>query len=167
MTAALPPDDDTLAVSEDQSWMTPHLRLTVSMVLAARKWRSVLDEHFRPLGHSAARMEAMWAIVNTPPLSPQIEIARRIGIEGATLTRMLDSLEAEGLIERLAGPSDRRAKHIRLTEAGETALAELMAIAHGLRTMLLERLSPEEVGQANGLLGKLLDRFDDFPQPRG
>lgn len=98
--------------------LTSKLRLTIQMVLIARRWRSLLDDHLRPLGQSAARMEAMATIAYAPPSTPQIEIAKSIGIEGATLTRMLDSLEGDGLVERLPDPSDRRTKHIRLTDAG-------------------------------------------------
>jgi len=141
--------------------LTSDVRLTIYMVLAARRWRSMLDEKLRPLGQSAARMEAMWSIAYTPPLSPQIEIARRIGIEGATLTRMLDTLEAEGLVERQTDPQDRRSKHIRLTDAGKDALADIMAVAHGLRTQMLEGIAPPAIDEANDFLALLLTHFDE------
>ena len=71
-------------------------------------------------------MEALANIAYFPPDATQVEIANRIGIERATLTRMLDTLEADGLIERLADPADRRTKRIRLTKAGEAGNATAM-----------------------------------------
>jgi len=141
--------------------MAPDMRLTVYLVLAARRWRTMLDERLRPLGQSAARMEAMWVIAYAPPRSPQIEIARRIGIEGATLTRMLDMLEAEGMVARLADPQDRRSKHIRLTDAGRAALADILAVAHTLRTEMLDGIAPVAIDGANDFLAMLLTHFDE------
>jgi MarR family transcriptional regulator for hemolysin len=153
---------------DPEAGLNPSLNLTIQMVLAARRWRSLLDDRLRPIGQSAARMEAMSAIAHAPPHSPQIEIARRIGVEGATLTRMLDSLAADGLVERLADPSDRRTKHLRLTEAGRSALAEISAIAEDLRLRLLEDVDAPTIDQANDFLAMLLTRFDvGFPGRNG
>ena len=139
--------------------MSPDLRLTVQMVLAARRWRALLDERLRPLGHSASRMEAMATIANSPTCTPQIEIAKRIGIEGPTLTRILDMLERDGLVQRLADPSDRRSKHIRLTSAGEDALDEILAVVGALRGQLLDSLDPAAIDGTNVLLAQILDRL--------
>ncbi|HWW63426.1 MAG TPA: MarR family transcriptional regulator [Sphingomonadaceae bacterium] len=137
------------------------MRLTMQMVLAARRWRSLLDDRLRPLGHSAPRMEAMSTIAHSPQLSAQVEIAKRIGIEGPTLTRMLDMLEADKLVERLPDPSDRRANRIRLTKKGEEVLAEINAVADELRTQLLARFDPEGIDKANDFIAQLLDCFEE------
>src|SRR6478752_5772712 len=105
------------------------LAFAIRTVLVARRYRALLDDRLRPLGHGTARMEALSAISALPKLSPQTAIAKRIGIEGPTLTRMLDTLEAEGLVVRLADPSDRRTKLIQLTPAGGEALAEIVMVA--------------------------------------
>jgi len=133
----------------------------MQMVLAARRWRSLLDDRLRPLGHSAPRMEAMSTIAHSPQLSAQVEIAKRIGIEGPTLTRMLDMLEADKLVERLPDPSDRRANRIRLTKKGEEVLAEINAVADELRTQLLARFDPEGIDKANDFIAQLLDCFEE------
>lgn len=140
--------------------MTPRMQLTIQIVLAGRRWRALLDDHLKTMNQSAARMETLSAIKQSPPRSNQIEIARRIGVEGATLTRMLDTLEKDGLVERLAVPNDRRAKQIRLTGQGEKILAEIMARADELRNELLVGLDPEEIDHANAFLGSLLECFD-------
>ena len=82
-----------------QGGTTSQIRLTVRLVLVARRWRSLLDERLRQIGQSAARMEALGAIMNSPSLSAQVDIAKRLRIEGPTMTRMLDTLEADGLVE--------------------------------------------------------------------
>ncbi|HEU4650089.1 MAG TPA: MarR family transcriptional regulator [Croceibacterium sp.] len=139
---------------------TRDIRVTVNLVLVARRWRSLLDERLRLIGQSSARMEALAAIINSPSLSAQVDIAKRLRIEGPTMTRMLDTLEADGLVERLADPSDRRTKQLRLTPAGEKALEEIFAIADALRERLLEDVAPERLDELNALLVMLTERLD-------
>jgi MarR family transcriptional regulator for hemolysin len=143
-----------------QGGTTPELAFTVSLVLAARRWRSLLDEALRPIEQSAARMEALAAIINSPPLPAQIDIARRLRIEGPTLTRMLDTLEADGLVERLADPTDRRTKQLRVTGEGEAALERIFAIADDLRARLLDGLDDETIAHTNRLFAGLMAKLD-------
>lgn len=140
--------------------VSPELRTTVMMVLVARRWRALLDEHLRPIDQSTARMEAMAAIYASPPLSPQIEIAKRLRIEGPTLTRMLDGLEKDELVERLPDPRDRRTKLLRLTDKGEKVLEEIFAIADGLRMKLVDGYSATQIDELNAVLADLMGRLD-------
>lgn len=139
---------------------TRDIRVTVNLVLVARRWRSLLDERLRLIGQSSARMEALAAILNSPSLSAQVDIAKRLRIEGPTMTRMLDTLEADGLVERLSDPSDRRTKQLRLTPAGEKALESIFAIADELRDRLLAGIPPEQLDGLNDLLVTLTERLD-------
>jgi MarR family transcriptional regulator, transcriptional regulator for hemolysin len=139
---------------------TRDIRFTVRLVLAARRWRSLLDERLRQAGQSAARMEALAAIINSPGLPSQIDIAKRLRIEGPTMTRMLDTLEADGLVERLPDPADRRTKLLRLTAEGERALAGIFDIADDLRDRLVEGIAPERIEDLNEFFGMLMGRLD-------
>jgi MarR family transcriptional regulator for hemolysin len=145
---------------------TRPIRLTVLLVIVARRWRSLLDERLRCIGQSAARMEALAAIINSPWPSAQVDIAKRLRIEGPTMTRMLDSLEADGLVERLPDPHDRRTKQLRLTPQGEAALEEIFAIADTLRGRLLEGVPADRMDELDAFLGMLTDRLDaGLPEP--
>ena len=139
---------------------TRDIRVTVNLVLVARRWRSLLDERLRLIGQSSARMEALAAIINSPSLSAQVDIAKRLRIEGPTMTRMLDTLDADGLVERLPDPADRRTKQLRLTAAGERALEDIFAIADELRERLLDGVEPERMDELNTFLVMLTTRLD-------
>jgi len=139
---------------------TRDIRVTVNLVLVARRWRSLLDERLRLIGQSSARMEALAAIINSPSLSAQVDIAKRLRIEGPTMTRMLDTLEADGLVERLPDPGDRRTKQLRLTPAGEAVLEEIFGIADELRDRLIDGVEPERLDELNELLVMLTERLD-------
>ncbi len=158
--AAQPEGDESSFGVYRRGSATPEISFTISLVLAARRWRSLLDEKLRPINQSAARMEAMAAIMNSPPLSPQVDIAKRLRIEGPTLTRMLDSLEKDGLVERLPDPNDRRTKLLRLTPEGEAVLKDVFAIADEWRFRLLDGFTEEQTEQATSFCGELVTRLD-------
>ena len=139
---------------------TREIRAVVNMILVGRRWRSLLDERLRLINQSSARFEALAAIINSPSKSAQVDIAKRLRIEGPTMTRMLDTLEADGLVERLADPGDRRSKQLRLTPAGEAALEEMFAITDGMRERLLEGVPAEELDELNRFLIMLTERLD-------
>ena len=145
---------------------TRDIRVTVNLVLVARRWRSLLDERLRLIGQSSARMEALAAIINSPSLSAQVDIAKRLRIEGPTMTRMLDTLEADGLVERLPDPSDRRTKQLRLTAEGERVLEEIFGIADDLRERLLDGVPAERMDELNAILVQLTDKLDAGLPPR-
>ena len=145
---------------------TREIRLTINLVIVARRWRSLLDDRLRLIGQSSARMEALAAIINAPSLSAQVDIAKRLRIEGPTMTRMLDTLEADGLVERLPDPSNRRTKQLRLTPEGEKVLEEIFVISDEMRDRLLDGLPADKVDELNGFLGLLNERLDAGLPPR-
>ncbi|HSC84629.1 MAG TPA: MarR family transcriptional regulator, partial [Pseudomonas sp.] len=74
----------------------------------------------------------------------QRELAKSIGVEGPTLARLLDGLEAQGLVQRQAVPEDRRAKKVLLSPQARPLIAKIESIAQGLRTELLTGISEDE-----------------------
>jgi MarR family transcriptional regulator for hemolysin len=61
------------------------------------------------------------------------------------LGRCLDTLEAQGLIERRPHDRDRRAKLVHLTESAGSVLEEINRIAADLRHELLADVPPEDL----------------------
>jgi MarR family transcriptional regulator for hemolysin len=70
----------------------------------------------------------------------QTEIARRIGLDKTTMVVTLDELEAAGLAERRPSPTDRRARVIAVTKAGERKVAEAERIADRVHADVLASL---------------------------
>ncbi|MET8763029.1 MarR family transcriptional regulator [Lentzea sp. NPDC004782] len=60
------------------------------------------------------------------------ELAERMCCEPSNVTFVIDRLEAQGLVDRVPHPNDRRARHLVLTRKGEE-----------LRRKLLDRVSRE------------------------
>lgn len=143
----------------DQARIDREYAFTFGVILVARRYRAMLDEKLRPLGYGSARMEALSTIARSPEPSAQISIAKRIGIEGPTLTRMLDTLEADGLVVRKQDPTDRRTKLIELTDAGREALKEITLVAQEFRSSVLRSLDNDALDNVNKVTAQLMQQF--------
>jgi DNA-binding MarR family transcriptional regulator len=86
----------------------------------------------------------------------RVDLAERLILTASGVTRLLDGLEAGGLVERAACESDRRVTYAVLTDAGRTKLREASK-SHiaDVRAFFEERYSAEELQQLAGLLGRL------------
>jgi MarR family transcriptional regulator for hemolysin len=164
-TASIVQDTGAKPKLDGSSRLDREYGFTYRIILVARRYRAMLDEQLRPLGYGTARMEALSTIARASEPSAQIAIAKRIGIEGPTLTRMLDTLEADGLVVRRADPTDRRTKLIELTDEGRAALEEIMRVAHAFRTTVLKTLTDDELDQVNDVTEKLMRLICDGAQP--
>lgn len=80
------------------------------------------------------------------------ELSERTGLDGATLTGVLDRLKASGLIERRPHPSDRRAIHICLTSAGRDIIKPIRKKLDNANKDFLVALSDEEKNELRRLL---------------
>jgi len=82
----------------------------------------------------------------------QKEIADAIGLDKTTMVVTLDDLERQGLAERRPSPSDRRARIVVVTPAGEELIAKGKKVIAGLQEEILGGL-PQE--QREGLMDAL------------
>jgi DNA-binding MarR family transcriptional regulator len=85
-------------------------------------------------GLTAARFDMLCAILEgappddfdppEPPEIPQSELREALGVSAPVVTRMLQSLEAHGLVRRTRCVIDRRTRIVHLTERGLECIRE-------------------------------------------
>ena len=98
----------------------------------------------------------------------QAELSRRIGIEMASSTAILDSLETERLITRVRNAADRRKINVFLTPAGTALEAPLMTCAADANRRASEGLTKAEVAQLFAVAGRIIENFKTLREaPRG
>ena len=86
----------------------------------ARLLRTYADQRARQLGMTRAQWAVLARLEHAEGLK-QSELAEMLDLQPITLTRLVDRLCANGLIERRPDPNDRRAKRLYLTAAGAAA----------------------------------------------
>lgn len=85
----------------------------------------------------------------------QQDLARAIGVEGPTLTRQLDALEAAGLAERRRDEQDRRAIRVVPTPRGRAQFRRLAKAAGDFDERIRSGISDREIVELRGLLTRI------------
>src|SRR5438105_2466181 len=83
------------------------------------------------------------------------EIGRRVELTSGAITTAVDRLESRGLVTREAHPSDRRARIVRLTRAGEREAARIFAVHKAAMDLAASGLSKGERATLIAMLKKL------------
>ena len=111
----------------------------------ARIWRREADQALSD--HDLSYATAIPLLVLSKPGENvrQGVLADELGIEGPSLVRLIDLLQAEGLVERREDPTDRRAKTLHLTKAGEAKVEETNRVLRRVRASLLKDIGPDEL----------------------
>lgn len=85
---------------------------------AARQLESRVEADLAEVGLSLARYGALEQLAVAPAPLPLGELADRLSCVRSNVTQLVDRLEAEGLVRRVADPTDRRLVRAELTPAG-------------------------------------------------
>ncbi len=101
-----------------------------------------LNDHFLGRDHPLGEARMLWEIGGT---GAEIRDLRgRLELDSAYVSRLLRSLERQGLVVVEASPEDRRVRRARLTPAGLAERAELDERADGFARSVLEPLSESQ-----------------------
>ena len=144
--------------------MTRHELLTafgMSFLDLAHKVRRRFDSELRPLGLTHATWRTLYFVSGSVDGLMQKDLALAIGIEGPSLVRLLDNLEADGLIERRVAQEDRRGKTVHLTPAGALYLADIQRTVDKVRESLFACLSDAEIKDLLAALDRIRASAED------
>src|SRR2546429_1521493 len=135
---------------------------------ALEAWRSYLQSHASILraldaelvadqGMTTRDYEVLLYLAQAPERRlPMSALAANTMLTRSGITRLVDGLVSEGLIERVACDSDARVSYAELTDAGYRRLREA-GCTHvaGIRRLFLQRYSDAEIEQLASLLSRL------------
>lgn len=117
----------------------------------ARLWRRAADHRLQPYGLTEATWLPLLRIARAAAPMHQKELAASLSLDGSSVVRLLDALEAAGLVERQEG-EDRRAKAILLTTEGRRTVDRVEAVAQGVRETALAGLPDADIETASRVL---------------
>ena len=85
----------------------------------------------------------------------RVELSRRLVLTPSGVTRLLEGLEAAGLVERTTCPNDLRVAYAQLTDAGAEKL-EAASCGHvgSIRELFEEHFTGAEIDELSELLGR-------------
>jgi DNA-binding MarR family transcriptional regulator len=94
-------------------------------------------------GLTASKVSALASVDRLGPVRLG-DLAAAEGVTSPTLTKLVDSLEAEGLVARSADATDRRATRVSVTPAGRARLKQIRSDRDAFLEQRLARLDAEQ-----------------------
>ena len=131
-------------------------RFAMQVAQLSRAWRSELDRRLVGLGLSQARWLVLLHLARFTEMPTQRELAQSVGVEGPPLARVLDSLESQGLVTRVAVPEDRRAKKIALQPKAQPLIEKIEAISTQLRQEVFAGIDEEDLRRCQQVHARVL-----------
>jgi MarR family transcriptional regulator for hemolysin len=125
-----------------------------------RKMRTMFDARVREHGLTLSRARTLLRIAEGQAVN-QKELAEELEIENATLVRLIDGLESQGLIERREVETDRRAKQVVMTGEGEEVVKLVNQMAIDLRCEILAGLDEDEIAEALAFMRKMTRNIEE------
>ena len=126
----------------------------------SRGWRAEMDRRLADLGLSQARWLVLIYLSRFEQYPTQRELARKVGVEGPTMARLLDALEGQGLVSRQPVAEDRRAKQICLSEKAKPLIARIEEITAQLRQEIFVGIDAKEIDRCQAIHAQIMANLE-------
>jgi DNA-binding MarR family transcriptional regulator len=148
--------------------LSPAKNLHLLVHDVARLLRRRIDQRAQAIGLTSAQWRVLALIAraetfNQEPLS-QAALADQMDMEPITLSRHIDRMQANGLIERRPNPTDRRAYHLFLTEEARPLVARFREVGTECIDSALTGVSEQEIELVTDVLARMRANIVGKPQ---
>lgn len=116
---------------------------------------NAIDHELAPLEVTSAQYIIMAQLFYGMAESPS-QICQSISYDPGAMTRMIDRLEAKGVIRRVRHPQDRRAITLELTDEGKAVFPKLRLSVINVMNRFLKGFTKSEARQLEGLLQRVI-----------
>jgi DNA-binding MarR family transcriptional regulator len=142
-----------------------HLFYLFTQILGRRSRQ--LGELLRPFGITVPKWRVL-AVLGERPGCTMNQLADYATIDRTTLTRILDQMVGEGLVERESGARDRRQVRLRLAAAGSRKLKRVLPVVLPHNRSAVRDFSPTELDNFYRDLNRVLRNLDpDYDERNG
>jgi MarR family transcriptional regulator for hemolysin len=143
------------------------VRLGSMLAQTARQWRRAVNVRLQPYGLTEATWLPLLRLARAETPMRQKDLAASLGLDGSSVVRLLDALQAAGLVERRESADDRRAKAIVLTPQGQATVEQVERIAGQVRDEALNGIPESDIERTYELLQLLCSRFAEETREEG
>lgn len=110
-----------------------------------------LTEKLRPEGVPVEQARVLGVLADGKG-HPMSELAAQVLVEASTLTKMIDRMVAQSLVNRVPDPTDRRRILIFASRRGQALHRRIQGIATAQQKRILGRLKPADATRLAALL---------------
>ncbi|MCE8507789.1 MarR family transcriptional regulator [Ruegeria pomeroyi] len=116
-------------------------------------------DHIRAQGLRVPEWRVLACLVDNDAMMIT-RLAKLSLMEQSRMTRIVDQMDARGLVTRVADDKDKRRVRVRLTDAGRALAESLVTDARTHEARLLSALADTDAARIKGVLRTLLDVLD-------
>jgi len=124
--------------------LDPQESLGFHCALTVKSFMSSLEHRLKGMGMGRAQFLALEHLIASGPLS-QSDLVDRLSIRAATVARLVDRMERDGFVRRLADPQDRRVKRVVPTERATRIWPELCKCGREILDRAYGGVEPAEI----------------------
>lgn len=128
------------------------LRLLATTAIIEKEVRNRLAAEFDT---TLPRFDVMAQLEREPDGLTMGMLSRRLMVSNGNVTRLIDRLVEEGVVDRVPVPGDRRASIVRLTEVGRADFARMAEVHHAWIREAMADLDDEDIRGLYDILGDL------------
>src|SRR5687767_5107896 len=132
---------------------SPHFSLAI--LHAAQTISDRMEEALGTVGLSVAKQSALTELAEAGEPLTLSELAARLSCVRSIITQLVDRLEGDGLVRRVADPADRRTVRAALTPLGVDKQLAGAAELSRVQDDLASRVSAADRASLEGALGAL------------
>lgn len=118
------------------------------------------DRLVAELGLTSARWQVLGAIAYAERPEPVARHARNMGLHRQGVQRIVNELEAEGIVEFQPNPHHKRAHLVLLTKKGQELFEAAIALQVPWVNALASGLKPRDIATAQGVIDQLKARLE-------
>lgn len=136
--------------------------LDISMALGrvVRAQRGLLQGSLGELGLHPGQEQLLLALYEDEGIT-QARLAEELGVEAPTVTKMVQRLEAAGVVTRERHPEDRRALQVFLTSEGRALRRDVRRAWSNLNRKTVKGLSDRQQATLRSLLAQVADNLGE------
>lgn len=153
--------------SLDTSRETLQLKVALQVMLTARRWKSWVAAMFRDAGHTGAPTLVLYYLVDQPKGLTLSELSSRMELSGASLTRLVQRLERDGMVSRRRMMGDGRSWLIVMEPVGRAEMEAFEVHAAAMRQRVFEGLSEDDMAAALRVLDAVAAKLTHSPDAPG
>lgn len=133
-----------------------------SIVRAQQLVSTAMDRALRPFDLTFARYEILMLLrFSRTGALPMTKVGERLMVHPTGITKLVDKLAQQGLVEREPNPADRRGTLARVTPAGVDLAAKASLAVADVR--FGADLDDDDLEQLVGILRRMRERAGDLP----
>ncbi len=162
-TSARPPEADAFEREyPGASWLAS--RALRELEVVGGRVEALVADVARRHGLSHAALNALAVVEGNGGPLPTGEISARMHITTGTMTTVLDTLERNGYIRRLADPDDRRRVLVDITPSAQTVLDEMLPEVQQRAKAVMGVLDDATLRTLLDTLAVVTDAIDNTPE---